>query len=83
MPSLLPLGSYVDSDLGVKGFEGAQDKYGNWHNRRPLPYYSFRTRLVMAWHVLTYKADPLYWSIDLANNRYGWHRNLDGLNARK
>lgn len=32
-----------------------------WIPARPEPYYSFRERLVQAWHVLTYRADALYW----------------------
>ena len=60
----IPLGSYVDIELGIKTNTHALGKDGMWHNARPLPYYSFRTRLKMAWDILRYKADPLYWSID-------------------
>ena len=34
---------------------------GLWYPAVPEPYYSFFERLRYAWHVLTYKADALYW----------------------
>lgn len=34
---------------------------GEWIPARPEPYYSLKERLIQAWHVLTYKADALYW----------------------
>lgn len=37
---------------------------GSMSYARPVPYYSLLERLQMAWHVLTYKADALYWEID-------------------
>lgn len=34
---------------------------GFYQPAKPIPYYSFFERVVQAWHVLTYQADPLYW----------------------
>lgn len=64
----IPLGGYVDSEIGVQMGVSAQDNHGYYHNARPLPYYSIFNRIKLAWHVLTYKADALYWSIDLNNS---------------
>lgn len=32
---------------------------------RPVPYYNFWYRLQMAWDIIRYKADALYWTIDI------------------
>lgn len=42
----------------------AKRKDGKWCNARPLPYYSLVYRLQMAWDVITYKADALYWEVE-------------------
>jgi hypothetical protein len=34
---------------------------GYWYPARPVPYYSLKERIKMAYDVLTYKADAVYW----------------------
>lgn len=43
----------------------ASDKWGNWRIARPMPFYSFIIRLKQAWDVFRYRADALYWHIDI------------------
>lgn len=54
-----------DSSIAIKRQVQAQGKSGAWHNARPEPYYSLLERLRQAWDVFRYKADALYWDIDL------------------
>jgi hypothetical protein len=42
---------------------------GLWYPAKPEPYYSIKERLIYAWDVLTYKADPLYWYFDTGHKR--------------
>lgn len=50
---------------------------GDWEPARPEPHYSLKERLRYAWHILTYKADPLYWYFPK-----GWKRTPEGLKKR-
>lgn len=42
----------------------ARGKSGIWHIARPAPFNSLFERLRMAWSVLTYRADAIYWEAD-------------------
>ena len=57
----LPMGSYTDLELGINLNTKRETSKGYWCNARPEPFRSFFTRLKMAWDVLTYKADSIYW----------------------
>ena len=45
-------------------------KDGDWEPAKPIPYYSFWERLIQAWHVLTYRADALYWYFEKGIKRH-------------
>lgn len=51
----------VDVSLNRTSVQG---KSGQWHNARPIQYHNFLYRLQMAWDVLRYRADALYWTIN-------------------
>lgn len=59
-----PWGAVIDRELMIRGQVQTQGKSGAWHNARPEPYYSLIERIKLAWDVLRYKADALYWTID-------------------
>lgn len=57
-------GSFTANEIMLRGAEPcvqAEISKGVWGMARPLPYYSFRERIVQAFHVLTLRADALYW----------------------
>ena len=58
-------GAFFADDL-MRGGEWclALGKSGKWRVARPLPFYSLRNRLKLAWDVLNYRADVIYWRID-------------------
>jgi hypothetical protein len=60
--AIIPFGgmsreSLKDDDAKSLGRSG-------WTYARPIPFYSWPCRIRMAWHVLTYRADALYWTSD-------------------
>ena len=56
----IPLGGYdVERLRGLNTF--IREKDGTRTTARPEPYRSIVSRLLQAWHVLTYKADAVYW----------------------
>lgn len=61
-----PFGSYSPRDI-VSICESSRgerkDRKGNsvWVPSRPIPYYSITERLKMAWDVIRYRADVIYW----------------------
>uniref|UniRef100_A0A6H2A0A8 Uncharacterized protein n=1 Tax=viral metagenome TaxID=1070528 RepID=A0A6H2A0A8_9ZZZZ len=61
------LGFYAD-DIGSREYKNptatAQGKNGRWYVARPERYKSIKATLIRLWHVLTGKADVLYWRID-------------------
>jgi len=63
----LSKGAYYADWLNISNISKtkAQAKSGRWYLARPLPYYSFIIRLRQALDVLRYRADALYWGIDL------------------
>jgi len=54
-------GAFTPQDIKNLTGNSAQLQDGRWIQARPEPYRSFLERLCQAWHVLTYKADALYW----------------------
>lgn len=65
-PDCNKFGAYWADDLMRFGLDWtqAQGKSGKWRIARPLPFYSLLCRLKLAWDVLRYKADVIYWRID-------------------
>ena len=59
------LGHYAD-DLLSKEYRPVTtaDKNGRWIPARPERYRSLKATLIRLWHILTGKADVLYWRID-------------------
>ena len=56
-----PIGSYSPLDI-YQLCNTITEKYGTkWKPVRPLPFYCLKDRLQMAWDVLRYKADVIYW----------------------
>ena len=50
---------------------------GDWEPIKCIPYYSFKERLVQAWHVLTYQADALYWYFPTGwDRKNGWKKRV-------
>lgn len=66
-----PMGGYWEKEIQDCGSTQTNVNWnGNeyWIPARPLPYYSWRQRLRLAWDVLTYKADAVYWMCDQFKN---------------
>ena len=56
----IPTGGYrADSIKHMSTYTRMPD--GTMTLARPEPYPSIFDRLIQAWHVLTYKADTIYW----------------------
>ncbi len=58
--SIIPLGGTSRESLKDDDVSGLVGRA--WVFARPIPYYSWPSRIRMAWHVLTYRADALYWT---------------------
>ena len=58
-----PIGSFDSNYFKNEAVVLKQSSNGlPWDYSRPVPYYSIVERIKMAWDILTYKADAIYWN---------------------